>query len=51
MTFLCDPGWYVHKPDVQNTVNGMTTHTLVIVVEVVREFYVLKKPVPCYSSI
>ena len=28
MTFLlCDPGWYVHKPDVQNEINGIITHT------------------------
>ena len=24
---LCDPGWYVNKPDVQNKWNGRTTHT------------------------
>ena len=28
VTFLlCDPGWYVHKPDVQDKDNGMTIHT------------------------
>ena len=28
VTFLlCDPGWYVHKPDVQNKWEKNTTHT------------------------
>ena len=28
VTFLlCDPGWYVHKPDVQNKGDDNTTHT------------------------
>ena len=27
---LCDPGWYVHIPDVQNKWDGNTTHTHIV---------------------